>query len=111
MPTPAHRAIRLSREDGTQSLYFNQNAYTADGEKLIVTGRRRNRHDQPDNPRSQTFGWRSGVGSAGHKSGDVRLHNTLMAPWLRRFQRPVSTCYELELMRVSLDDGRKCNRL
>jgi hypothetical protein len=26
-----HRVIRLSREDGTQSLYFNQNAYTADG--------------------------------------------------------------------------------
>jgi oligogalacturonide lyase len=32
-----HRVIRLSREDGTQSLYFNQNAYTADGTKLIVT--------------------------------------------------------------------------
>jgi oligogalacturonide lyase len=32
-----HRVIRLSREDGTQSLYFNENAYTADGKKLIVT--------------------------------------------------------------------------
>jgi len=32
-----HRVIRLSKEDGTQSLYFNQNAYTADGKKLIVT--------------------------------------------------------------------------
>src|SRR5450755_3966987 len=32
-----HRVIRLSREDGTQSLYFNQNAYTADGKNLIVT--------------------------------------------------------------------------
>jgi oligogalacturonide lyase len=32
-----HRVIRLSREDGTESLYFNQNAYTADGRKLIVT--------------------------------------------------------------------------
>src|SRR3954470_7632734 len=32
-----HRVIRLSREDGTQSLYFNQNAYTADGKRLIVT--------------------------------------------------------------------------
>src|SRR5205823_9087910 len=32
-----HRVIRLSREDGTQSLYFNQNAYTADSKKLIVT--------------------------------------------------------------------------
>jgi oligogalacturonide lyase len=31
------RIIRLSVEDGTQSLYFHQNAYTADGRKLIVT--------------------------------------------------------------------------
>jgi oligogalacturonide lyase len=32
-----HRVIRLSREDGTQSLYFHQNAYSMDGKKLIVT--------------------------------------------------------------------------
>ena len=32
-----HRVVRLSRDDGTQSLYFNQNAYTPDGKKLIVT--------------------------------------------------------------------------
>src|SRR4051812_49447549 len=32
-----HRVVRLSVEDGTQSLYFHQNAYTADGKKLIVT--------------------------------------------------------------------------
>ena len=32
-----HRVIRLSREDGTESLYFHQNAYTPDGKKLIVT--------------------------------------------------------------------------
>src|SRR3954447_4942218 len=32
-----HRVIRLSKEDGTQSLYFNQNAYTPDGKRLIVT--------------------------------------------------------------------------
>ncbi len=36
-PDTGHRVIRLSREDGTQSLYFNQNAYTADGKKLIVS--------------------------------------------------------------------------
>jgi len=36
-PDTGHRVIRLSREDGTLSLYFNQNAYTADGRKLIVT--------------------------------------------------------------------------
>src|SRR3954467_13793918 len=32
-----HRVVRLSVEDGTQSLYFHQNAYTANGKKLIVT--------------------------------------------------------------------------
>src|SRR3954451_20825888 len=36
-PDTGHRVIRLSRGDGTQSLYFHQNAYTADGKKLIVT--------------------------------------------------------------------------
>src|SRR6266550_3137505 len=32
-----HRVIRLSDEPGSQSLYFHQNAYTPDGEKLIIT--------------------------------------------------------------------------
>ena len=32
-----HRVIRLSRENGTASLYFHQNAYSADGKKLVVT--------------------------------------------------------------------------
>src|ERR1035437_5372351 len=36
-PDTGHRVIRLSVDDGTQSLYFNQNAYTADGKHLIVT--------------------------------------------------------------------------
>jgi oligogalacturonide lyase len=36
-PDTGHRVIRLSREPGTASLYFNQNAYTKDGKKLIVT--------------------------------------------------------------------------
>lgn len=36
-PDTGHRIVRLSQEDGTQSLYFNQNSYTADGKKLIVT--------------------------------------------------------------------------
>jgi len=36
-PDTGHRVIRLSREDGTQSLYFHQSAYTTDGRKLIVT--------------------------------------------------------------------------
>jgi oligogalacturonide lyase len=36
-PATGHRVIRLSREPGTASLYFHQNAYSADGKKLLVT--------------------------------------------------------------------------
>lgn len=36
-PDTGHRVVRLSREAGTASLYFHQNAYTADGKKIIVT--------------------------------------------------------------------------
>ncbi len=36
-PDTGHRIIRLSRDPGTASLYFHQNAYTPDGRKLIVT--------------------------------------------------------------------------
>jgi oligogalacturonide lyase len=36
-PDTGHRVIRLSEEPGSQSLYFHQNAYTPDGEKLIIT--------------------------------------------------------------------------
>jgi oligogalacturonide lyase len=31
-----HRIIRLSREPGTESLYFNQNAYTPHGDKMVM---------------------------------------------------------------------------
>src|ERR1051325_10579497 len=36
-PDTGHRVIRLSDEAGSQSLYFHQNAYTPDGEKLLIT--------------------------------------------------------------------------
>ena len=36
-PATGHKVVRLSREPGTSSLYFHQNAYSADGKKLIVT--------------------------------------------------------------------------
>jgi oligogalacturonide lyase len=39
-PDTGHRVIRLSREPGTASLYFHQNAYSADGKKLVVTNPR-----------------------------------------------------------------------
>jgi oligogalacturonide lyase len=32
-----HRIIRLSPEPGSESLYFNQNAFTADGDKMVIT--------------------------------------------------------------------------
>ena len=36
-PDTGHRVVRLSDEPGSASLYFHQNAYTPDGQKLIVT--------------------------------------------------------------------------
>jgi oligogalacturonide lyase len=36
-PDTGHRIIRLSREPGSESLYFHQNAYTTEGDKLIIT--------------------------------------------------------------------------
>ena len=32
-----HRVVRLSREAGSASLYFHQNAYSPEGEKLLIT--------------------------------------------------------------------------
>src|SRR5438128_2488655 len=36
-PDTGHRVLRLSREPGSSSLYFHQNAYSADGQKLVIT--------------------------------------------------------------------------
>jgi oligogalacturonide lyase len=36
-PDTGHKVIRLSRENGSQSLYFHQNAYTPDGKKLAIS--------------------------------------------------------------------------
>src|SRR5207302_3031370 len=36
-PDTGHRVIRLSDEPGSASLYFHQNPYTPDGQKLIIT--------------------------------------------------------------------------
>jgi oligogalacturonide lyase len=35
-PATGHRVIRLSRQPGSASLYFHQNAYTAEGDKIII---------------------------------------------------------------------------
>jgi len=36
-PDTGHRVVRLTREAGSASLYFNQNGYTADGQRLVYT--------------------------------------------------------------------------
>lgn len=36
-PDTGHRVIRLSKEPGSSSLYFHQNGYTPDGQKLVFT--------------------------------------------------------------------------
>lgn len=35
-PDTGHRIVRLSRQPGTESLYFNQNAYTPQGDKMVM---------------------------------------------------------------------------
>jgi oligogalacturonide lyase len=35
-PATGHRVIRLSREPGSSSLYFHQNACTSDGDKMVI---------------------------------------------------------------------------
>ena len=36
-PDTGHRIVRLTREPGSASLYFNQNGYSADGKKMVYT--------------------------------------------------------------------------
>src|SRR6266487_6583918 len=36
-PDTGHRVVRLSDEPGSASLYFHQNPYTPDGQRLIIT--------------------------------------------------------------------------
>ena len=38
-PATGHKVVRLSNEPGTASFYFHQYAYSADGEKLVVSTR------------------------------------------------------------------------
>src|SRR5215469_18843937 len=37
-PDTGHRVVRLSSEPNSESLYFNENAWTADGDKLVYYG-------------------------------------------------------------------------
>src|SRR5437879_6267115 len=36
-PATGHRVVRLSREPGSSSLYFHQNAFTGEGDNMIIT--------------------------------------------------------------------------
>src|SRR5688572_21085014 len=36
-PATGHRVVRLSREPGSASFYFHQNAYTTEGDKLLIS--------------------------------------------------------------------------
>src|SRR6202011_6303631 len=36
-PDTGHRVLRLTREPNSASLYFNQNGYTADHQKMVYT--------------------------------------------------------------------------
>jgi hypothetical protein len=36
-PATGHRVVRLSREPGSDNLYFHQYAYSADGQKLLIS--------------------------------------------------------------------------
>jgi oligogalacturonide lyase len=36
-PATGHRVVRLSREPNSASLYFHQNAYTTEGDKMVIT--------------------------------------------------------------------------
>ena len=67
-----HRVVRLSEEDGTASLYFHQNAYSADGKKLVVT----NPHgiatiDLNSRKIDQVVEGRVNVLVTGHKTGQI----------------------------------------
>jgi oligogalacturonide lyase len=36
-PLTGHKVIRISREPGTASLYFHQNSYTPEGDKMVIS--------------------------------------------------------------------------
>ena len=78
-PDTGHRVIRLSDEPGSASLYFHQNPYTPDGQKLIIT--------TPNGLAAINLKTRAiekivdgrvGVIIVGRKSGDVYYTRTVM---------------------------------
>lgn len=71
-PDTGHRVVRLSTEPGSASLYFNQNAYTPDGKKLIITTPSGlSTVDLATRQIDQIVAGEVRVIVAGHKTGDV----------------------------------------
>jgi oligogalacturonide lyase len=71
-PDTGHRVIRLSQEDGSASLYFHQNAYSADGRKLIMTTPRGlSTVDLGTRAIDQVVSGRVSVLVTGRKTGDI----------------------------------------
>lgn len=67
-----HRIVRLSTEPGSASLYFNQNAYTPDGKKVIITTPTGlSTIDLATHKIEQIVAGEVRVILAGHKTGDV----------------------------------------
>jgi len=86
-PDTGHRVIRLSKEPGTASLYFHQNAYSADGKKLVVT----NPHgiatiNLATREIDQVVEGRVNILVTGHKTGQIYYtkQGAIFAPiWIR----------------------------
>jgi oligogalacturonide lyase len=71
-PATGHKIVRLSREPGTASLYFHQNAYSADGQKLLVTTPHGlSTIDLKTHAIDQVVDGRIGVLVTGRKSGNI----------------------------------------
>ncbi|HEV8484567.1 MAG TPA: oligogalacturonate lyase family protein [Blastocatellia bacterium] len=71
-PATGHRVIRLSREPGSESLYFHQNAYSPDGQKLvIITSKGLSTVNLKTREIEQIVEGRVGVIVTGRKSGEV----------------------------------------
>src|SRR2546430_679476 len=74
-----HRVIRLSDEPGSASLYFHQNPYSTDGQKLIITTPNGLAAINLKTRAIENIGdGRVGVIIVGRKSGDVYYTRTVM---------------------------------
>ena len=77
-PETGHRVIRLSDDPGSASLYFHQNPYTPDGQKLIITTPNGlSAINLKTRAIEKIVDGRVGVIIVGHKSGQVYYTRTV----------------------------------